>query len=157
MSVLRSFEGACHCKAIGFVYRTAHHPGEWNIRACQCNFCRAHAALTASDPQGFLEFIEHDRDVMRLYRFGQRTADFLICSSCGVYIGAAMKSERGRFGIINTRALWALSLSLREPAPMNYEREQAAERTGRREERWTPVTGEVPFGRMSRDLAGVRT
>jgi hypothetical protein len=141
MTALHSFEGACHCHAIGFVYRTGRDPTRWNVRACQCSFCRAHAALTASDPLGSLEFIEHERGIMRPYRFGQRTADFLICSRCGVYLGAAMRSERGRFGIINTRALWPLSLSLPEPALMNYEGEQVGERTARREERWTPVTG----------------
>lgn len=137
----QSFRGACHCKAIGFIYRTARNPREWNIRACQCSFCRVHAALTASDPSGSLEFTARDRDSMHRYRFGQRTADFLLCSNCGIYIGAVMESERGRFGIVNTRAMQSLELSLPEPTPVNYDGEQAAGRSQRREKRWTPVTG----------------
>jgi hypothetical protein len=144
MTALLSFEGACHCRAIGFVFRTARTPARWNVRACQCSFCRSHAALTASDPQGSLEFVEREPGIVRLYRFGQRTADFLVCSHCGVYIGAAMRSERGRFGIINTRTLHAMSLSLPEPERMTYDGEQVGARIARREERWTPLTGGQP-------------
>lgn len=54
----RMFEGACHCGAIGYLYRTALDPERWNVRACQCSFCRAHAARTTSDPAGSVQFRE---------------------------------------------------------------------------------------------------
>ena len=133
------YEGACHCGAIGFVYRTAVQPRDWNIRACQCSFCRSHATLTASDPDGSLEFTARERDVLQRYRFGQRTADFLLCSRCGVYIGAVIQSRSGMYGIINARALLSMDAPLPKPVAMTYEREQVAERTERREKRWTPV------------------
>jgi hypothetical protein len=135
----QAHEGACHCGAIGFVYRTAIAPADWNIRACQCGFCRSHATLTASDPAGSLEFTARDRDRLQRYRFGQRTADFLLCNRCGVYIGAVIQSGRGTFGIINARVLQSLDAPLPKPVEMTYESEQVAERTERREKRWTPV------------------
>jgi hypothetical protein len=45
------------------------------------------------------------------YRFGSKTADFLLCRDCGVYLGAVMQSARGGFGIINARVLRLLPLT----------------------------------------------
>lgn len=140
---MREFDGACHCGAIGFVYRTSNAPGNWQPRACQCSFCRAHASLTVSDPDGSLAFRAEDPAVLSKYRFGQRTADFLLCSRCGVYIGAVISSDHGTFGIINARALRSLDGPLPDPVAMTYEGEQINERLERRLERWTPVT-QVP-------------
>ena len=51
-----SFEGRCHCGAIGFSFRTAKTPDQWPLRACQCRFCRGHGAQTTSDPDGSVAF-----------------------------------------------------------------------------------------------------
>ncbi len=139
MTSLQSHEGACHCGAVGFVYRTALPPEAWSIRACQCTFCRTHAALSTSDPRGFLQFLEHTPDALNPYRFGRKTADFLICRNCGAFIGAIMRSGNNDFGIINVRVLQSVLSRLQEAKPMHYENEGPAERTGRREGRWTPI------------------
>ena len=141
-SPTQQFEGTCHCQAIAFVYRTALAPENWQIRACQCSFCRSHAALSTSDPAGALEFVERGCDAIHRYQFGQRTADFLLCRSCGVYVGTAMQLGDKRFGVINVRTL-RLSAALPEPVVMTYEGETVAERQTRREKRWTPIVGGV--------------
>jgi hypothetical protein len=130
-------EGKCHCGAVGFAYRSERPPEAWSIRACQCSFCRAHSALSTSDAGGTLTFLEGA--ALRRYRFGQRTADFLLCSNCGVYIGAAITTSRGRFGIINSRALTPMPAGIPAPSPVNYEGEAVEERVARREARWTPM------------------
>src|SRR5688572_16101991 len=89
-------EGHCHCRAIGFRYRTALAPKDWVIRACQCSFCRAHAALSTSDPAGTLEFMEYAAAAHR-YQFGLKTADFLLCGNCGTYVGAMTRAGRTHF------------------------------------------------------------
>ena len=86
----RSYEGACHCGAIEFTYETRLSPQSWALRACQCGFCRAHGALATSDPAGTVRFRYIYPDRLRRYRFGLRTADFLICRECGIYAGAVM-------------------------------------------------------------------
>lgn len=136
---LRSHEGACHCGAIGFVYRTAAEPQQWPIRGCQCSFCRLHAVLSTSDPDGTLEFVERVPARLHLYRFGGRTADFLICAECGVYIGARTQADGKAIGIINVRALRSAPSQLSEPQYMDYSHETAAERMARRAKRWTPL------------------
>lgn len=133
------YKGSCHYGAIGFLYRTDVAPEHWSIRACQCRFCRAHDALSASDPSGFVEFTVADPELLSRYRFALRTADFLLCRECGVYIGALIETDNGRFGIINTHALLQSPESLARTEPMRYDSEDVASRVSRREKRWTPA------------------
>jgi hypothetical protein len=121
------------------LYRTAVAPERWPIRACQCTFCRAHGALSTSDPEGSLQFVEHMPGALHRYRFGQRTADFLLCGECGMYLGAMMQSEGTAFGVINVRMLYPLLDRLRHPERMSYDNEGLDERRMRRERRWTPI------------------
>ena len=137
--MLSEFQGSCHCGAIGFSYRTSISPEHWSIRACQCSFCRAHDTLSTSDPAGSLEFTASDPDLLNRYRFGLRTADFLLCRECGIYIGALIETGKGRFGIISMHALVEAPENLAATEPISYDSEDIAERVSRREERWTPV------------------
>lgn len=133
------YPGSCHCGAIGYRYRTELAPEQWSIRACQCTFCRAHDALSASDPSGSVEFVAENPDLLNRYRFGLRTADFLLCRECGVYIGALIETEQGHFGIINTHALLEAPTNLAVTEPMTYDSEDVSGRVSRREQRWTPA------------------
>jgi hypothetical protein len=137
---VRSYPGSCHCGAIGFTYYTAHDPSAWPVRACQCSFCRSHQVLSTSDPSGRVELSLGDSEAFCRYRFGERTADFLICRNCGVYIGAVIETPRGQFGIVNLRAFLQLPAGLPEPTRMEYGTESRRERIARRELRWSPVT-----------------
>jgi len=136
----RPFNGSCHCGAIGFTYRTILSPSEWPIRACQCSFCRCHDALSTSDPQGDLSFHAERPDCLQRYQFGLRTADFLLCRNCGVYLGAVMFSGQSMYGIINTHALKPQPEHLAETQPIDYEGEKTDGRVSRRIDRWTPVS-----------------
>jgi hypothetical protein len=142
-----SYDGTCHCGALGFRYRTALPPASWPVRACQCSFCRLHSALSTSDPAGLLEFVERATGAHNVYRFGRKITDFLLCRHCGAYLGAAMQAGGKRFGIVNARVLLALAADLPAAVPMSYDGEDAASRTKRREARWTPVTGETWWAR----------
>lgn len=133
------YQGSCHCGAIGYRYRTDIAPEQWSIRACQCTFCRAHDALSASDPSGSVEFTAADPKALNRYRFGLRTADFILCRECGVYIGALIETENGQFGIINTHALLQTPETLAATEPVTYDTEDVSGRVARREERWTPA------------------
>ena len=137
------YEGSCHCGAIGFSYHTDLRPSRWSIRACQGSFCLAHDALSTSDPAGRLEFSASSPDQLQRYRFGLGTADFLLCRNCGIYIGAAIESPNGCFGIINTHALTEPPDRLATAVPISYDNENTEGRVSRRGERWTPV-GKLP-------------
>ena len=138
------WDGSCHCGSIGFRYTTAISPDNWSVRACQCRFCRAHDALSTSDTNGSLQFQATDPAALQLYRFALKTADFLVCKRCGVYIGAVIATAQGRFGIVNTHALDTTPRNIAEVGAISYESENEQGRISRREQRWTPVTG-VPW------------
>ena len=144
---METYRGACHCSSIGFEYRTGAAPSDWSIRACQCAFCRAHDALSTSDPEGELRFEAAALEHLQRYRFALKTADFLLCRNCGVYIGAVIQTPNGDFGIVNTHALTAKPDNLADVAPISYDQEQKTGRVSRRESRWTPVS-EVPWQRL---------
>ncbi|HEX5046397.1 MAG TPA: hypothetical protein VFX89_04690 [Gammaproteobacteria bacterium] len=141
----QSHEGNCHCQSIGFVFRTAVAPEQWPIRSCSCTFCRTRGVLSTSDPAGSLRFVERVPRTLHAYRFGQKTADFLICRNCGTYVGASMQSGNRAFGIVNARVLLSLAARFAEPQPMNYGGESSADRLARRESRWTPLELEPPL------------
>jgi len=136
---LQDYEGRCHCGAIGLTYRTALPGDRWSIRACQCTFCRLHDALSTSDPQGGLDFTIREPELLQRYRFGGRTADFLLCRRCGVYLGAQMIADDHALGIVNVHALREPPSELPLAVAMSYDGESASERQARRMKRWTPV------------------
>ncbi|HWM28263.1 MAG TPA: hypothetical protein VNQ14_07385 [Woeseiaceae bacterium] len=138
---LPAYQGSCHCGAIGFELRSGVPPINWSIRACQCSFCRAHGALSMSEPNGEIRFEIRDSTHVRRYRFGLRTADFLLCGHCGVYVGAVIATERGSFGIINLRTLSDPPDDFADPAAVDYDGEDTGARIARREEKWMAVTG----------------
>lgn len=140
MHMQTDYRGSCHCGAIGFIYRTAAEPDRWSIRACQCSFCRAHDALSTSDPAGDIVFTASRAGLLQKYRFGLKTADFLLCRRCGVYIGALIEIGSKAFGIINIHALAEVPENLAPIAASSYDGEDTGGRVARREQRWTPVS-----------------
>jgi DNA-binding winged helix-turn-helix (wHTH) protein len=130
------YPGACHCGALHVRYHTAMPPSEWSVRACQCSFCSAHGALSASDPGGSLRFSADDETLLHRYRFGTHTAEFWLCRCCGVYVGATIDAG---FGIVNVRALRPMPEGLPAPVAMSYEGEVPEARRARRINRWTPL------------------
>jgi len=136
----QTIAGGCHCGNITYTFDIGRSLETLGLRACQCSFCRAHGARTTSDPGGAIRVTVHDRDLLQLYRFGLKTADFLICRRCGVFVGAVMEEGGRRFMTVNAN-------SFHPPPPFDiagsandFGAEDAGGRTARRAARWTPVT-----------------
>ena len=127
-------EGACHCGAVTAVFETPLAPGEIEVRADQCGFCRRHGAKTVSDPAGRLILCFAENSVLR-YRFAARTADFLVCRGCGTYVASVMED----YGVLNVVGANIAVLATRAALPVDYEGESADERRTRRRQRWTPT------------------
>ena len=136
---MTTYSGRCHCGCIGFRYITSVPPDSWSLRICRCSFCRAHGARYVSDPAGTVDFVLTKPEFLVRYRFGSRTADFLLCRGCGVYVGARMTTAAGGFSIINVNALTIEPLNMPSAEPVTYDGESSEERVARREARWTPL------------------
>jgi hypothetical protein len=74
------------------------------------------------------------------YRFGLKTADFLICGRCGVYVASVCEVDGRPYAVINVNALAERAAFVSPPVAMTYEGEDTAARMARRKQRWTPVT-----------------
>lgn len=137
---MAAYHGACRCGAVGFDYQTRLNPSLWSVRLCQCSFCRAHGARCTSDPQGQVSFWTQRGDALARYRFGLRTADFLLCRICGTYIGAVFTADDGRsFANVTVDAVRPAPVGVPAGQPVNYDTESEAERRARRARNWTPV------------------
>jgi len=76
--------------------------------------------------------------MLKRYRFGTRSSDFLICRDCGVYVAAVITSSTGQFATLNINTI-RVPLEVPQAVPVSYDQENAGERLSRREQRWTPV------------------
>ena len=131
--------GGCHCRNIRVSLRLSTEPGATPVRACACSFCRAHGARTVADPEGSLEIRAADWALVEPYGFGLRTADFLVCRRCGVYVAAVCETPAGHRATVNVNALDDRAEFDPNPAPVDYGAETREARTARRAARWTPA------------------
>ena len=102
----------------------------------------SHGARTTTDPSGSVTFQIADASKLQRYRFGLRSADFLICRDCGVYVAAVLTSPQGQFATLNINTIRA-ALEVPAAVPISYEEESLEQKQARRELRWTPVAGAV--------------
>jgi hypothetical protein len=93
-----------------------------------------------TDPEGSVTFRIADASKLGRYRFATRSADYLICGTCGVYMAAVLTSSKGKFATVNVNAIAGLQ-HLPEAVPVSYEGESREQRESRREKRWTPISG----------------
>lgn len=134
MTILR---GACHCGQIEVDFETAIPLDELPLRACGCSFCRRHGTKAVADPNGHLTISAPPNGLNR-YRFGLRTADYLICRTCGAYIAAVISGYGEERATLNVTATAIAELADRRAEPVDYDREGIERRRARRLTSWTP-------------------
>jgi len=132
------YSGQCHCGKLKASFETKKTPQELGVRTCQCEFCQRHGAMNISDPQGEVIIEAAPEDLLR-YRFALKTADFLICRHCGVYIAAVTGEGAEVRSTLNVAGLRMMEFLSVEAAPMEYGSETAEQRVARRSHRWTPT------------------
>jgi len=129
------YSGACHCGAVSARYETA---APVRLRHDGCSFCASRGVKSASDAAGRLALTSSQR--LTRYRFGHRTADFLICPHCGTYVATHMESARGPIGVVNVVGLNIDALKHLPVTRTSLEGESTEDRIARRISRWTPMT-----------------
>jgi len=134
------FEGGCHCGNLTYVFEASVPLAALGLRADQCSFCRAHAARNTSDPNGTIRIEVRDEAKLSRYRFGLKTADFLLCRECGVYIGALMEHGGGMWFTVNVNTFRDRPSDAMAAVPHDFDGEDVAGRIARRKEKWTPVS-----------------
>jgi hypothetical protein len=135
--------GGCHCGNIGVTLRLSRPPEQMALRSCSCAFCRAHGTRTLSDRDGLVEITAGDWSLVERYRFGSRTAEYLLCRRCGVYLGAVCETDTGLRAVVNVNCLDDRADFTQAPAVPDYDGESNDARLDRRAMNWMPALLQV--------------
>ncbi len=113
-------------------------PSELGTRTDTCSFCTKHHAIYTADANGQLHITAQNESLIQRYRFGTKTADFLICKTCGVFVAAHMPNDA--LGVINVHVLDDRADFLATPLQIaELDGETLKARLARRRARWTPT------------------
>jgi hypothetical protein len=128
--------GRCHCGNIAFSLIWEPEPTEIPARACGCAFCTKHGGVWTSNPAGRLEVTVQDPGLVSKYAFGTRTADFHVCTCCGIVPVVSCRIDDRLYAVVNVNAFEDVDAALLRRAPMNFEAEETESRLARRKRNW---------------------
>jgi hypothetical protein len=140
-----TLHGSCHCQRLQLALHGSLEPAAASPRACDCSYCRAHAAAWLSDPGGELVVSTAGADAPGRYRQGSESAEFLFCRHCGVLVAVVFATDEGMRGAVNVRCLARVGefAQAQSASPPQLAPEQRRERWRRL---WMPVRIECEAG-----------
>jgi hypothetical protein len=131
-----TIHGKCHCGNIAFTLTWEPDPTQIPARACGCSFCTKHGGVWTSNPRGALEVAVKDPALVSRYAFGTRTADFHICSRCGIVPVVTSRIDGHLYAVVSVNAFEGIAQSLLQRAPANFDGEGTDSRLARRKRNW---------------------
>lgn len=135
--------GGCHCGNIRFLLDWEPDPAEIVGRACTCEFCTKHGNVWTSKPDGRLAVEIRDPSSATQYEFGTRTAQFHVCTRCGITPVVTCSIDGRLYAVVNTNTFDAPASSLIRRMPATLDGETTSDRLDRRRRNWI---GQVTFG-----------
>jgi hypothetical protein len=135
----QTFSGGCHCGNLTYAFEASAPLEALGLRRDMCRFCRAHGARNTSDPNGAMHIRVRDAAKLSRYRFGLKTADFLVCRDCGVYIGALLEDGGRAWFTVNVNTFREKPPPDFPAVPQDFDSEDTHTRIARRKAKWTPV------------------
>jgi hypothetical protein len=134
----RLIHGSCHCGNVRFTLDWPNPQPTIPSRRCGCDFCTKHGAAWTSNPQGYFTLQIADEAKVTPYRFGTGTADFHVCSTCGVAPIVTCAIEGRRYAVVNVNTFTDVARSELTEASTDFEGETTENRLARRQRNWTP-------------------
>ncbi len=128
--------GNCHCGNISFALAWEPEPSEIPARACTCSFCIKHGGVWTSCPTGSLKVTVNDPSLVSKYAFGTKTAQFHICSKCGVVPVVTSQIDGRLYAVVSVNAFEGVEPSLLRRASATFEGEGEGDRLARRRRNW---------------------
>jgi len=138
--------GSCHCGNIRFSLRWEPEPPRIPARACTCSFCTKHGGVWTSCPTGSLKVTVADRSLVSTYAFGTKTADFYVCSRCGVVPVVTSRIDGRVYAVVSVNAFEGVDPALLGRAPASFDGEGLDHRLSRRKRNWIPDVEIVSSG-----------
>ena len=130
--------GRCHCGNIAFQLDWEPDPAEIQARACSCSFCVKHGGVWTSNPNASLAVQVKDPSLVSKYAFGTRTAEFHVCSRCGIVPVVTSRIDGRLFAVVSVNAFEGVDPSLLRRGPANFDGEGEESRLARRKSNWIP-------------------
>ena len=130
--------GGCHCGNIGFSLNWEPEPSRIPARACTCSFCTKHGGVWTACPTGSLKVTVRDPSRVTRYSFGTKTADFHICSACGVVPVVTSEIDGRTYAVVSVNAFEGVDPALLSRAPASFDGEGVGDRLARRKRNWIP-------------------
>ncbi|WP_046395324.1 GFA family protein [Photorhabdus luminescens] len=128
--------GSCHCKNVEFTFNWEPEPLEIPARACTCSFCTKHNAVWTSFPAGQLRLSIREQKLLHRYSFETGTAQFHICSQCGV-VPVVISQINGRdYAVVNVNTFEDVDPALFKYIAAKFTDESEQARLTRRQQNW---------------------
>src|SRR5689334_16013179 len=128
--------GSCHCGNISFALMWEPDPLEIPARACGCTFCSKHGGVWTSNPNGSLSVKVKDPALVSQYAFGTRTAEFHVCSRCGIVPVVTSRIDDRLYAVVSVNAFEGVDQSLLRRASASFDGEGNESRLERRKRNW---------------------
>lgn len=130
--------GSCHCGNIRFSLLWEPEPTRIPARACTCSFCTKHGGVWTSCPTGSLKVTVRDPSLVTRYEFATKSAQFHVCSRCGVVPMVTGSIGERLHAVVNVNAFDDVPARLISAAPTSFEAETPQDRLARRAQHWIP-------------------
>lgn len=136
---MRVITGKCHCANITYELTWPVATKIIPARVCGCSYCQKHGAAWTSHPDGKLELGFQDPRAIQNYRFGHHTADFNICSRCGIVTLASCTIDDRLYAVVNVNTFENVEPDQLQNDATDFENENQPGRLARRQRHWTPT------------------
>lgn len=128
--------GKCHCGNIAFALDWPEDALEIPARACDCSFCVRHGGVWTSNPRADLIVTVRDAALVSKYAFGTETADFHVCSRCGVVPVVTCEIDHHCYAVVNVNAFENVDESHLRRSGASVQGEARDSRLARRQRNW---------------------
>jgi hypothetical protein len=128
--------GRCHCGNISFVLDWKPEPSDIPARACTCTFCTKHGAVWTACPTGLLKVAIRDSRLVSDYTFETETAQFRVCTRCGVVPLATSLIDGWLYAVVNVNTFEGVESSMLRRSSVTLDGEACDDRLARRKRNW---------------------
>jgi hypothetical protein len=128
--------GKCHCGNLSFSLTWEPDPREIPARVCSCWFCSKHGGVWTSNPGGALKVVVQDPSLVSRYAFGTRTAEFHVCTRCGIVPVVTSRIEGRLYAVVSVNAFEGVDPTLLRPVSASFDGEGEESRLARRKRNW---------------------
>ncbi len=134
--------GSCHCGNLTYTLEWPEGE-EMPLRRCGCSFCTRHGSVFTANAGAALSGRVRDRNVLSLYTFATRTADFFVCARCGALPWVTSVIEGRTYAAVNANTFDVPTRASAAPL-RSFDGELVEDRLARRKRTWI-ATVQIAF------------